>query len=73
MYNYTRNECSFIPVQVRYQLVLVMPHASPEVGDLARVRLPGNPQIRLRDENVTHGQHTKATWKKHTRNEWGRW
>mmetsp|Transcript_15271 Transcript_15271/g.46146 ORF Transcript_15271/g.46146 Transcript_15271/m.46146 type:complete len:374 (-) Transcript_15271:3477-4598(-) len=47
-----------VAVQVGDQLLLVVAHASAEVGD-AQVRLLAVPQVRLGDEDVPHGQHAQ--------------
>ena len=49
-----------LPVQVRNQLILVVTHARPEMSD-PHVCLFGPAEIRLRDEDVAHGQHAEAT------------
>mmetsp|Transcript_97181 Transcript_97181/g.274888 ORF Transcript_97181/g.274888 Transcript_97181/m.274888 type:complete len:549 (-) Transcript_97181:3378-5024(-) len=49
-----------VPVQVRNQLVLLMAQATAVVGD-ACLRLLGVSQVRLRDQDVSHAQHSEAT------------
>ena len=50
---------SHLPVEVGNELVLVMAHPGPEVGD-ANVSLFGPAQVRLGDEHMAHGQHPQA-------------
>lgn len=48
-----------VAVKVGNELVLLVAHACPEVGD-AQISLLAVPQVRLGDEDVAHGQHAQA-------------
>ena len=47
------------PVEVRDELVLIVTHPRPEVGD-THVSLFGPPQVALWYEHVPHGQHPQT-------------
>lgn len=47
--------------QVGDELLLSRGHSGSEVGDAADVGLLGPSEVRLRDQDVTHGQHTETT------------
>ena len=47
------------PIEVRNELVLIVTHTRPEMSDTL-VRLLGPTQVRLGDEDMTHGQHTQT-------------
>ena len=47
------------PVQVGNELILIVTHSRPEVSD-ADVGLLTPAQVRLRNEDVTHGEHAQT-------------
>ena len=48
------------PVEIGDKLIFIVAHSTSEMSD-SNVSLLGPPQIRLRNQNVTHAQHTQST------------
>ena len=50
------SKTSHSPVEIRDELIIIVAHARPEVGD-SDVSLFGPAEVRLWDEDVSHRQH----------------